>query len=104
MKIYFEDLGRNTYESKAWNEDIASLHIPQKITFTQHGSGTSELPSKKLLELHRTIGEVLHMSGAAENIHVLLRRLEGKDVDVNGGTSLGDLVSLQLGRTTVLVY
>ena len=94
----------DTHEVKAWDEDLLDDILPKTITFTQHGTSLIELPSKELLELHRSICKNLHRSGAAEDVDVLLRQLEEAGVDADGETSLGDLVSLQLGGLKVRAY
>ncbi|KAM0800636.1 hypothetical protein BDR22DRAFT_242203 [Usnea florida] len=104
MDIHFDNVDNNIYEVKAWDEDLLDYILPKTITFTQHGTSLIELPSKELLELHRSIGRVLHMSGAAKDVDVLLRQLKEAGVDADGETSLGDLVSLRLGGLKVRAY
>ncbi len=102
MKIYFEHVRGHTYRVDAWKDD-PYRGIGTTITFERHGSSTAELPSQDLLGLHCTIGRILHMSGAAENVDVLLRQLKGEEVDPNGGTSLGVIVGALLGREGIPV-
>ena len=97
--IYFEHLEGNQYEVKSWNEFIKPKILPRKVTLRQHGSSTTTLPLQGLLKTHKAIGEILHVSGAAEAVDRLLRELDEETIDAGGSTSLGDLVGLQLSRT-----
>ena len=102
MRIYFEHVRGDTYRVHAWKDDPYPYMV-STITFKRHGPSTAELPSQDLLGLHCTLGRILHMNGAAENFDVLLRQLEGKEVDPDGGTSLGVMVGALLGREGIPV-
>ena len=89
----------NTYNVRSWEEGVSIEHVPKdNVIFERHGNSTAELPLKELLELHRAIGYILHVSGAGEDIDLLIRQLEG-DVEEGSAMLLGDLVSLQMGRS-----
>ena len=105
FQIYFEPTGDDKYEVKVWKKPYPQGLTSLIITFSNGANSSIDLPSKELLRLHRAIGRILHMSGAAESIEILFRQLNDVDVDVDegGSTALGDIVRLRLltGRTDV---
>ena len=103
MKIYFEHVDGDKYKVNAW-KDYPYRSMGTTITFEWHRSSTTELLSQDLLGLKRTLGRILEMSGAAENIDVLLRQLEGEEVNPDGGTSLGAMVGALRGREAIPVH
>lgn len=56
-------------------------------------------PSAQLLDLHRAIGRILHLSGAGERIDKFIRDMEdmeGGEVCSNGSTRIDDYVRYKL--------
>ena len=106
MEFYFDHAEGDTYNVLPWPGKPPILNLPaegRKVTFEQHGTCT-ELPSRELLKLHYDIGQILHMSAAAEDVDRLLRLLERGDVDEGGEMPLGALVNLQLLLNKVRVH
>jgi len=58
---------------------------------------TIDLPSPRLLAIHRAIALILHLSGAGEYIDHILKDMDYTMVKSDGTTELGHLVSLRLG-------
>ena len=56
-----------------------------------------DIPSPRLLAIHRAIALILHLSGAGEYIDHILKDMEDPMVKNDGTTRLGYLVSLRLG-------
>jgi len=58
---------------------------------------TIDLPSPRLLAIHRAVALILHLSGAGEYIDHILKDMDYTMVKSDGTTELGHLVSLRLG-------
>lgn len=101
FQLYFEHKGENKYDVQYWDPSwkTAPLMDRRHIELRQHGGSTVELPDPALLDIHKAIGNVLHLSGAAEGIVQLRRDLEVGTVDGNGTTPLGDMVRLHIGAS-----
>ncbi|KAL9104387.1 MAG: hypothetical protein Q9163_000645 [Psora crenata] len=82
FRIYFEHMEGNTFKVKSWNRPSPG-GVPCEVTLRQHGDSKTDLPSYELLEVHRAIGHILHMSAAAESIDLLHEGLEEGTVDAD---------------------
>ena len=99
FEIYFQSTGRkDEYEVKVWKRPYPQgLMSSNTIIFADGANSSIDLPSKKLLNLHRAIGQILHLSGAGESIRKLLEQSYNLDtVAEDGSTPLGDIVTLLL--------
>lgn len=77
-------------------ETFVELLTQFPVTRTLYTHPSIDPPSERLLALHSAIGHILHLSGAGEYIHVLLRDMEDGVVREDGSTQLGDLLSIAL--------
>lgn len=78
--------------------------VTRSLTLSPHR--TIDLPSARLLDVHRAIAHIMNMSGAGEYIDKVLRDMEELDVREDGSTHLGYLAGLRLDGwlTTLSVY
>lgn len=77
-------------------ETFVELLMQFPVTRTLYTHPSIDPPSERLLALHSANGHILHLSGAGEYIHVLLRDMEDGVVREDGSTQLGDLLSIAL--------
>ena len=71
--------------------------FPTTRTLCESPNREIDLPSARLLAIHRAIALILHLSGAGEYIDHILRDMEEPMVKSDGTTELGRLVGLRLG-------
>jgi hypothetical protein len=74
----------NQYRPKSC---IATVVLPEVVTFTSSDPERLPLPSPKLLALHATCSKVARMSGAAEYLDKFDRDMDDLDVLAPDGTS-----------------
>ncbi|RMD41438.1 hypothetical protein DV735_g3685, partial [Chaetothyriales sp. CBS 134920] len=102
FKLYFEPEGSqpDTYRIVALKPGVAkrlqALPPGYLVTFTP-GSPPIDLPSPRLLAIHKAIACILHMSAAGEYIDRILRDLDEGRVAADGSTELGQLTALRIG-------
>lgn len=74
---------------------IDDLHARNRLVMFRVHNGSWELPHPKLLELHASIGNFLHMSGQAEIIDKALRDFEDcGGLAPSGSTNTEDLLAV----------
>jgi hypothetical protein len=71
--------------------------LPVTRTFHLTDNHNIDLPSPRLLAIHRAIALILHLSAAGGYIDDILRDLDELDVKSDGSTKLGRLIELRLG-------
>jgi len=76
------------------------------VTRTLFTAQSIDLPSQRLLSLHRACAFVMHLSGAAEYVNRILRDMDEGQVKSDGTTDIATLVKLRLYSTgrSVQVY
>lgn len=99
FKLIFEAAGNaHQYRIKTFpgipTRSIEGLPRNRLVKFRVH-KGSWELPHPKLLELHASIGNFLHMSGQAEIIDKVLRDFEDcGGLAPNGSTNIENLLAV----------
>lgn len=71
--------------------------LPTTRTLTLAENWTIDPPSRRLLELHNSIAQILHLSAAGAYIDKVLDDLDKRVAASDGTTELGHLVALRLG-------
>ncbi|KAI9825388.1 MAG: hypothetical protein M1832_001118 [Thelocarpon impressellum] len=108
LKIYFEtvDDGTSTassptphhYSIKAVNPERSMFQVmglPVRRTLLEAHERNIDMPSPRLLRIHRACCLVAHLSGAGAYIERILRDRDAPRVEADGSTSLGELVALR---------
>ncbi|OAA53613.1 hypothetical protein SPI_09320 [Niveomyces insectorum RCEF 264] len=102
FKIYFDAVPgqSNTYQVQSFlpGPVTAAFNLPVVRTLFDTENHTIDMPSPRLLAVHRAIAHILHLSGAGEYIDRVLRDMEDNNVRSDGSTELGRMVTLGLGR------
>ena len=78
-------------------------YSPSLAQFTSPQTVPSTYLSPRLLAIHRTIGRILYLSPAGDDIDRILRDMEGVDTKENRTTEVGRYDSLNLGGWGVSV-
>ncbi|KEP48975.1 HNH endonuclease [Rhizoctonia solani 123E] len=76
--------------------------VPQVVTLTT--STPLPLPDPRYLALQAACAKVIHMSGAAESIHLILRDMEDTLVLSQDGSSAGLLETLLYGQEQITMF
>ena len=114
FQIYFEPTGNfpNEYTIQSTAPNSSSPHDPlfpvvRTLTFDSDYSSTIDLPSPRLLAVHRAIARIMEVSNAGPYVKDLLRNIEGDSVRADGPTNLRVMIRLWLGglrdRLAVLI-
>ncbi|KAE8384180.1 hypothetical protein BDV23DRAFT_189479 [Aspergillus alliaceus] len=93
FQIYFESTDR-PHEYKIYSVESGFLSdpfFPVTRALTRSPNDTINLPSPRLLSIHRAIAHILKLSGAGEYIEKIVRDLEQVTVEADGSTNLGDI-------------
>jgi hypothetical protein len=100
FQIHFEATG----ERDEYKIDLSRRrpHLRQRTfpiirKLSQRPNETIDLPSPRLLSVHRAIACIMHLSGAGEYIDRILRDLEEVDIKQDGSTTLEFFMNLSLG-------
>lgn len=99
FQVYFDSVPdkENTYEIKTFlPPSFLRDYIPVTRTLYLAPDRSIGPPSRRLLEIHNVIANILHLSAAGGYIERILDDAE-KSVGPNGSTELGRLVGLRLG-------
>ena len=99
FKAYFEPMAgarSSTYTIRQTTQ-LPSRLFPVTRTFYDTPNRTIDLPSPRLLAIHRAIALILHLSAAGEYIDRILRDMDDLMVKSDGTTELGQIVALRLG-------
>jgi hypothetical protein len=97
FQLYFEPMG-SPYEYKIdliESGFLCDLFFPITRTLTLSPNHTIDLPSPRLLGVHRAISHILKLSGAGEYIEQILQDMEQVTVEADGSTNLGDIMRLR---------
>jgi hypothetical protein len=97
FQIYFEPTGR-PHEYRIFSVESGVLsdpYFPVTRVLSRSPTDTINLPSPRLLGIHRAISRIMKLSGAGEYIEQVLRDLEQVTVDADGSTNLGDIMRLR---------
>lgn len=101
FQIYFQptfDAQTSPTYTISLTKPVPFLHrFPVTRTLCESPNREIDLPSPRLLAIHRAIALILHLSGAGEYIDDILKDIEEPMVKSDGTTELGRLVSLRLG-------
>ncbi|KIK65273.1 hypothetical protein GYMLUDRAFT_219103 [Collybiopsis luxurians FD-317 M1] len=103
LKLWLEAVNgiSNTYEIKTTSEFseqfVKMLHIPSHITF-EYFRTRLPLPNPEYLRIHAFVCKVAHMSGAADYIDDLYRKMERTDVLAEDGSSMDILHRLDFSH------
>ena len=101
FRIYFEPTSdaqtSPTYTIRLTKPVPFLRNFPITRTLCESPHREIDLPSLRLLAIHRAIALILHLSGAGEYIDEILRDMSEPMVKSDGTTELGRLVSLRLG-------
>jgi hypothetical protein len=98
--IFFEAIPgqeQHTYRIRSFLPPLITPGFPIVRTLYLTKDRNIEPPSPRLLDLHRAIAHILHLSAAGDYIARILRDMRWKDIRADGSTELGHLVSLRLG-------
>ncbi|CDO74379.1 hypothetical protein BN946_scf184816.g2 [Trametes cinnabarina] len=103
LKLWFEAVEG---QPNCYNIELApSLgrppFIPRRVQFVSHHPGLP-LPSPRYLEVHAACCRIAHMSGAAEYLDLIYRRMEELQVLANNGGS-ADVLTFALHRRLAVV-
>ncbi|KKZ68030.1 hypothetical protein EMCG_06240 [[Emmonsia] crescens] len=110
FEIYFEPIEgayhRYTIRSTEKDPILCDRLLPVTRTLSLSPNRTIDLPSSRLLKVHRAIALILKLSGAGEHIENILRDMEEVEVKEDGSTNLGRLMNLRFGGwlKTLAVY
>ncbi|KLJ12558.1 hypothetical protein EMPG_12413 [Blastomyces silverae] len=97
FQIYFEPTGR-AYEYRIHSAEggvLSDPFFPVTRTLMLSPNHTIDLPSPRLLSIHRALSLILKLSGATKYIEQTLQDLEQATVEADGSTHLGDIVRLR---------
>ena len=101
FRIYFEPTSNaqipHTYTIRLTKPVPFIRNFPITRTLCESPNREIDLPSPRLLAIHRAIALILHLSGAEEYIDRILEDIRDSIVKSDGTTELGRLVSLRLG-------
>ncbi|TFK36250.1 hypothetical protein BDQ12DRAFT_610208 [Crucibulum laeve] len=87
LKLWFVETDTpNTYRLDATDE-IFLTSYPKTVTFENHSDLDLPLPSCTYLKIHAACARIVHLSGAAEYIDMILREMEDVKVLSEDGTS-----------------
>jgi hypothetical protein len=97
FQIYFEPAGRpDEYGIHSAESGVLSdPYFPVTRTPTRSPNDTINIPSPRLLGVHRAIPLILKLSGACDYIEQILRDLEQVTAEADGSTNLGDIMKLR---------
>lgn len=109
FQIHFEATGRRDeykIDLTRRRPHLRQGNFPIIRKLSESPDGTIDLPSPRLLAVHRSIACIMHLSGAGEYINGILRDLEEVNVKADGSTNLEFLMNLSLGGwlNTMTVY
>ena len=102
FEIYFEPIsGTQTSHTYTIRQTISFLYLnytfPIIRILCKSPDREIDIPSLRILAIHRAIALILHLSGVGEYIDRILKDMEDPIVKSDGTTELGHLVSLRLG-------
>ncbi|KAI9652424.1 MAG: hypothetical protein M1829_001653 [Trizodia sp. TS-e1964] len=93
--IYFDKIDKepNTYIVRETDPEAPIPGLPRTVKFEP---GNIELPSPRLLAIHKSLARMMYLTGAAENIDQQFR--DGPDINIaaDGTTDLGALITVGL--------
>ncbi|RFU36171.1 hypothetical protein B7463_g157, partial [Scytalidium lignicola] len=102
FRVFFTPLSADqqphTYRIETFLPSIV-LRDPLPVTRTLYltETRTIDLPSPRLLAIHRAIAHILHLSAAGGYINRILKDMEEKGIQADGSTELARFVRLRLG-------
>lgn len=104
FEIYFKSTDeKHFYQICAWgeNDPIVDPPLPAWRKLRLDPDRTIDPPSPRLLEIHRAVGQILHLSAAGDHISDIISDLEDIRVIAEDGSSpLANYVSAQIGGWT----
>lgn len=107
FEIAFEPVGPRPHTYKVDYVDPEFLSrvadLPVIVTFHIMPDRSIDPPSPQLLNIHRAIGRILHLSAAGEYIDIFLRdmdEIKEGEVATDGSTRVDDYVWLKLRELT----
>lgn len=104
LGFYFEALDPLTHPPHTYRVDSGELSpyrrpvgLPVTRTLLVSPDQTIDLPSPKLLAIHRAVSIILHLSAAGGYLHEIMRDMKQLWANNDGSSPIGHIVSLKLG-------